>query len=99
MNEDENCILNTPAYKEHVLKVKEYAKELGLHFNQAHAPFPTLRDGDEEYNNKVFPRVKRAIEMNASIDKSREEFGVSSSDDDDDNEMEDEGDVEMTTKD
>lgn len=41
-----------------------------------------------------------SLEMNASIDKSREEFGVSSSDDDDDdNEMEDEGDVEMTTKD
>jgi hypothetical protein len=39
-----------------------------------------------------------SLEMNASIDKSREEFGVSSSDDDD-NEMEDEGDVEMTTKD
>ena len=39
-----------------------------------------------------------SLEMNASIDRSREEFGVSSSDDDDDNEMEDEGDVEMKTK-
>lgn len=38
-----------------------------------------------------------SLEMNASIDRSREEFGVSSSDDDDD-EMEDEGDVEMKTK-
>ena len=40
-----------------------------------------------------------SLEMNASIDKSREEFGMSSSDDDYGNEMEDEGDVEMTTKD
>ena len=24
MNEEENCILNTDAYKEHILKVKEY---------------------------------------------------------------------------
>ena len=63
MTEQKNCILNTDGYKEHVLKVKEYAESLGLHFNQAHAPFPPLKDGDEEYNKEVFPKVKRAIEI------------------------------------
>ena len=63
MNEEENCILNTDGYKEHILKVKEYAESLGLHFNQAHAPFPTIKEDDEEYNKKNLPKVKRAIEI------------------------------------
>lgn len=63
MTENENSILNTDGYKEHVLKVKEYAESLGLHFNQAHAPFPTMKDGDEEYNKMIIPKVKRAIEI------------------------------------
>ena len=63
MNEEENCILNTDAYKEHILKVKEYAQSLGLHFNQAHAPFPTIKEDDEEYNKENLPKVKRAIEI------------------------------------
>lgn len=63
MNEEENCILNTDGYKEHILKVKEYAESLGLHFNQAHAPFPTIKEDDEEYNKENLPKVKRAIEI------------------------------------
>jgi sugar phosphate isomerase/epimerase len=63
MNSGEECILNTDVYKEHVLKVKEYAESLGLHFNQAHAPFPTIKEDDEEYNKENLPKVKRAIEI------------------------------------
>ena len=63
MTEDKNSILNTDDYKEHVLKVKEYAKSLGLHFNQAHAPFPTMKDGDDEYNKMIMPKIRRAIEI------------------------------------
>lgn len=63
MNNGKECILNTDAYKEHVLKVKEYAESLGLHFNQAHAPFPTIKEDDEEYNKENLPKVKRAIEI------------------------------------
>lgn len=59
----DDCILNGPDYKEYILKVKKYADELGIPFCQAHAPFPTMRDGDEEYNKKMLPRVKRAIEI------------------------------------
>lgn len=63
MNNGKECILNTDGYKEHVLKVKKYAEELGLHFNQAHAPFPTVKEDDEEYNKENLPKVKRAIEI------------------------------------
>ncbi len=62
MTEDDN-ILNTPKYKEHVLKLKELAESYGKHFNQAHAPFPTMIEGNEEYNAKMRERVKRAIEI------------------------------------
>ncbi len=63
MNNGKECILNTESYKEHILKVKEYAESLGLHFNQAHAPFPTIKEDDEEYNKENLPKVKRAIEI------------------------------------
>jgi sugar phosphate isomerase/epimerase len=63
MNNGKYCILNTDDYKEHILKVKEYAQSLGLHFNQAHAPFPTIKEDDEEYNKENLPKVKRAIEI------------------------------------
>ena len=63
MNNGKECILNTDEYKEHILKVKEYAESLGLHFNQAHAPFPTIKEDDEEYNKENLPKVKRAIEI------------------------------------
>lgn len=63
MRDNDNHILNSDGYKEHILKVKEYAKSLGLTFCQAHAPFPTLKDGDEEYNRMITPKIKRAIEI------------------------------------
>lgn len=63
MNNGKPCILNTDEYKEHIMKVKEYAESLGLHFNQAHAPFPTVKEDDEEYNKENLPKVKRAIEI------------------------------------
>ena len=62
MQDDDN-ILNTPAYKEHVLELKKLAESYGKHFNQAHAPFPTIRVGDDKYNETILPKIKRAIEI------------------------------------
>lgn len=62
MQDDDN-ILNTPAYKEHVLELKKLAESYGKHFNQAHAPFPTIRVGDDKYNEAILPKIKRAIEI------------------------------------
>lgn len=39
------------------------ARENGVSFNQSHAPFATMRDGDDEYNAYMMPRVKRAVEI------------------------------------
>ncbi len=63
LREDDDHILLSDAWKEYALKLKEYAESLDIHFNQSHAPFPTMKDGDEEYNKKMLPKVKRAIEV------------------------------------
>ena len=39
------------------------AEALGLVFNQAHAPFPCWRNGDEAYNAKMPARVANAIRI------------------------------------
>lgn len=59
----ENCILNGPDYREYALKLKAAAAAYGVKFNQAHAPFATMRDGDDAYNERMIPRVKRSIEI------------------------------------
>lgn len=39
------------------------AEENGVYFNQAHAPFPSYRVGNEEYNEKIRPMLIRSIEV------------------------------------
>ena len=46
-----------------VLEVKRAAREAGIVLNQAHAPFPTMKDGDAEFNEKRMAQVKRSIEI------------------------------------
>ena len=59
----DDCPLNTDAYVDIVKEMKAVADSFGKPFCQAHAPFPTMRDGDEEYNKNMMPKVKRAIEI------------------------------------
>lgn len=47
-------------------KLRESAQSRGLVFNQAHAPFPIYREGDEEYNRLVYAALIRSMEI-ASI--------------------------------
>ena len=42
-------------------RLVKLAKENGLFFNQAHAPFPTYILGNDEYNARVLPAIRRAI--------------------------------------
>ena len=49
-------------------EVKAAAKEAGIVLNQAHAPFPTMKDGDEEFNEKRMAQVKRAIGIAGMLD-------------------------------
>ena len=59
----DDCPLNSDSYKEIVKELKAIADSYGKPFCQAHAPFPTMRDGDEEYNKNMLPKVKRSIEI------------------------------------
>ena len=46
------------------------AERCGVYFNQAHAPFPSYRVGDEEYNMRIRPRLIRSIEIAGMIGAS-----------------------------
>ena len=59
----DDCPLNSDAYVDIVKEIKAVADSYGKPFCQAHAPFPTMKDGDEEYNKNMMPKVKRAIEI------------------------------------
>ncbi len=61
--QDNDNILNTPSYKSHVFELKKLAESYGKHFNQAHAPFPTVRVGEDEYNRVIREKIKRSIEI------------------------------------
>ena len=52
-----------PDFEARVLRAKAIAEENGVFFNQAHAPFPTMKAGDDAYNRESIPRVIRAIEI------------------------------------
>ncbi len=65
---DDDCILNTPDYKNHVRKLAEIAASYGVTFEQVHAPFPSAKDGNPEYNGKMFGRLVRALEIAGILD-------------------------------
>ena len=46
-----------------IAEVKHAAEESGIVLNQAHAPFPTMKDGDAAFNEKRLAQVKRSIEI------------------------------------
>lgn len=66
--QDDNNILNQPNYREHVLKIQDVVKGCGKFFNQAHAPFPSFRVGDDTYNTVILEKIKRSIEIACILD-------------------------------
>lgn len=64
----DDAILNRKDYEKHALKLKAIAEGYNCRFNQAHAPFPSHRVGDDEYNKKIVPYIIRAIEIAGIID-------------------------------
>lgn len=63
MNGGEETVLNTDGYKSSVLELKRIADGYGVTFEQSHAPFPSAKDGDDEYNGDIFEKLKRAVEI------------------------------------
>lgn len=66
--QDDDCVLNTAEYKNHIKKLAEIADSYGVTFEQAHAPFPSAKDGNDEYNNWIFEKLTRALEISGMLD-------------------------------
>ncbi|MBR2951413.1 MAG: sugar phosphate isomerase/epimerase [Clostridia bacterium] len=60
-------ILLSDDYLDRAREFRAYADSIGLPCNQTHAPFATIRKGDEEWNKTMFPLVKRAIEVSGIL--------------------------------
>ena len=60
-------LIDSENYREDAKALREYADSIGLRCNQAHAPFPTARKGNESYNESAFPEIARAIEVSGIL--------------------------------
>ncbi|MBQ9761197.1 MAG: sugar phosphate isomerase/epimerase [Clostridia bacterium] len=60
-------ILLADDYVERAKDLRAYADSIGLPCNQTHAPFATAKKGNEEYNDKMRPQIKRAIEISGIL--------------------------------
>lgn len=65
-NDDD--ILNSSEYKSHIKELKKIADSCGVPFEQAHSPFPSAKDGNCEYNEKIFEKLKRSLEIAGMLD-------------------------------
>ena len=60
-------VLNQPGYEKHLDQLMSIAASHSVRFNQAHAPFPTYKEHDPEFNKKSLDRIKRSIEAAAYL--------------------------------
>lgn len=60
-------VLKGDTYLEWGREFRAYADAIGIVCNQSHAPFPTERRGDKEYNERLFPLIVHAIEVSAIL--------------------------------
>ena len=67
MDEDDN-VLEKDGFKKYIRNLSNIATVNGVSFEQAHAPFPSMRDGNELYNKKMDYKLKRAIEVDGLLD-------------------------------
>lgn len=71
MNAREDCELNHMSEDELVKNLLDASKKYNLPFNQAHAPFPCYRFGDEQYNSFIYEKVSLAIRVAGKIGASQ----------------------------
>ena len=60
-------ILYADNWEEKAREFRAYADSLGIVCNQSHAPFPTARKGDDEYNAQMLVKVNRALEVSGIL--------------------------------
>lgn len=68
MNQDDNDILNSADCKNHVAEMLNIAKSYGVTFEQAHAPFPSAKEKDVVYTEKMKDILKRSLEIAGALD-------------------------------
>ncbi|HHW23881.1 MAG TPA: sugar phosphate isomerase/epimerase family protein [Bacillota bacterium] len=56
-------VLTRGDFREYARLLRETAEKHGLRFNQAHAPFPSYRHDNEEYNATIFELIVRSMEI------------------------------------
>jgi L-ribulose-5-phosphate 3-epimerase len=59
--------LNTPESEAHIKNLRRVAGEIGIVFNQSHAPFPSYIPGREDYNSHMSKALRRSIEITAAL--------------------------------
>lgn len=59
----DDCIWNTDDYREYAKKLNKLAANLGIHYNQAHAPFEFDWNSQEEVRDKAVPRIIKSLEV------------------------------------
>ncbi|NLO44882.1 MAG: sugar phosphate isomerase/epimerase [Clostridiales bacterium] len=64
---DNDDMLNRDNFREYVKRLKSIADDCGIYFNQSHAPFPSYRQGEEEYNKLTYDRIIRAMEISSIL--------------------------------
>ncbi len=62
-DDEQNAWMFKDGFEKTIDEVKKTAEKLGVFFNQAHAPFPTMKAGDDAYNTMIRPKVIRSIEI------------------------------------
>ncbi|MCR4614675.1 MAG: sugar phosphate isomerase/epimerase [Clostridiales bacterium] len=60
---DDGHILNGDGYKDYALNIRKIGEDLGVFFNQAHAPFPSMKRNNDEYNERTFKHIVRSMEV------------------------------------
>lgn len=62
--------LSQAGYLDYARQLRQIADDVGIIFNQAHAPFPSFKSDDSAYNEKVFSDILRSLEISAVLGAS-----------------------------
>ena len=54
-------------FENYARKIRQKAANCGVFFNQAHAPFPSYKADNEDYNTYIIPKIQRAIEVSGIL--------------------------------
>jgi L-ribulose-5-phosphate 3-epimerase len=56
-------VMTRADYRDYARSLRETAESHGMRFNQAHAPFPSYRPDNDEYNTVIFELIVRSMEI------------------------------------